>query len=403
MRSLTLSELSTVKLIGLSVPVQFRPTKPNRDIISPMVGDDRRGTELHKEWQMSGKRARVGVIGTGWWATNAHLPSLTTYSRADVGGVADLDVEKARMAAERFNVPLAVSSHHKLFEAGVEGVVIATPHHTHYELARDALLAGVDVMIEKPMVVEPAHARHLVQLAREHGRHIHVGYPYPFSRHARLLRKTIEDGDLGDILFCSALMATAALDFYRGDTSRAITGRDHAMFNPGTQTYSNAAHGGGQALTQITHQAALVFHLTGLKPVAVHAFTGTYGTEVDVWDAINFRTASGAAGSIASTGTVPAHLKGIEEFRIFGSKGHATLELGPGTLTISFNDGRVCVEAPLTDDERFLIHHTARQLVDTILGLSDPMADGDLGCLTVEFLAAALESSKTGKVIELKS
>src|SRR3954465_13786647 len=140
---------------------------------------------------MPDKRARVGVIGAGWWSTFAHLPSLSTYPDAELIGVADADQSKAQQAADRFGVPRAFADHRALLDLRPDGVVIATPHNTHYALAKDALEAGCDVMVEKPMVVDPAHGRELVALAKEHGRNLHVGYPYPYTRHNRLLHDLI--------------------------------------------------------------------------------------------------------------------------------------------------------------------------------------------------------------------
>src|SRR5215211_7133935 len=223
---------------------------------------------------MAGDRARIGVIGTGWWSTFAHLPSLTTYLDADVIGVADIDPSKAQQAADRFGVPQSFSDHRALLDLRLDGVVIATPHHTHYQLVKDALEAGADVMIEKPMVVEPMHGRELVALATERGRNLHVGYPYPYTRHNRLLRETIAAGELGDILFATSLFATSVLQFYRGNTD---LGADSPfMFGPGKDTYSDPDRGGGQMLTQVTHSSSLLFFLSGLRPAEVHAFTGNY-------------------------------------------------------------------------------------------------------------------------------
>jgi len=350
---------------------------------------------------MSDQRARIGVIGTGWWSTFAHLPSLSAYPDAELIGVADVDRSKARQAAERFNAGQAFGDHLELLALKPDGVVIATPHHTHFELARDALLAGADVMIEKPMVVDPAHGRDLVALAREQGRTIHMGYPYPFTRHCRLLHDLIQAGDLGEILFTTGLFATSVLEFYRGLTAYAGEPEAGAMWAPGTDTYSDPARGGGQMLTQVTHEASLMFHLTGLRPTRVHAFTDTFGTKVDVWDAIAFTTASGASGTVASTGTVPRTQSVVEEYRIFGSEGHALLSTSTGTLSIHFNDGTTREEAPLRAEERYPLHQTSRQLVDTILGRSPAHVTGELGLLTVEFLAAALESARTGQVVTL--
>jgi predicted dehydrogenase len=350
---------------------------------------------------MAGERARVGVIGAGWWSTFAHLPSLSTYPDAELIGLADANPDKAAKAAERFGIPQSFSDHRELLALKPDVVLIATPHDTHYQLAKDALLAGADVMIEKPMVVDPAHGHELVAIAREKGLSLHVGYPYPYMRHSRLLRSLIESGELGDILFVTSLFATSVLSFYRGDTAYAGEPEAGAMWAPGTSTYSDPAHGGGQMLTQVTHSSSLLFFLTGIRPLDVHAFTDNHDTKVDVWDAINFRTSSGACGSVASTGTVPNSQKVMEEYRIFGSNGHAALDTSKGTLEVFSNDGTVRQETPLSDDERYPLHLTSRQLVDTFLGKSPVLASGDLGLLTVEFLAAALESARTGRVVHL--
>lgn len=349
----------------------------------------------------SGERARVGVIGTGWWSTFAHLPSLSTYDAAELIGVADVDLAKAEQAASKFNAAKAYGDHRALLDQKPQGVVIATPHHTHYELVRDALLAGADVMIEKPMVVDPAHGRELVEIAKKQGRNLHIGYPYPYTRHNRVLREVIASGDLGDILFATSLFMTSVLEFYRGQTAYAGEPEAGAMWGPGTDTYSDPDRGGGQMLTQVTHSSSLLFHLTGFRPSEVAAFTDNYDTKVDVWDAISFRTRNGAAGTIASTGTIPRTQRVIEEYRIFGSNGHAQLDTTKGTLSIHFNDGTTREEPPLDQPDRYPLQQTSRQLVDTILGKSPVLVPGELGLLTVEFLAAALESARTGQVVQM--
>jgi len=349
----------------------------------------------------TGERARVGVIGTGWWSTFAHLPSLSTYDAAELIGVADVDLSKAEQATARFNAGKAYGDHRALLDQRPDGVVIATPHHTHYELARDALLAGADIMIEKPMVVNPAHGRELVAIAKQNGRNLHVGYPYPYTPHNRLLRELIAAGELGTILFATSLFMTSVLEFYRGQTAYAGEVDAGAMWGPGTDTYSDPDRGGGQMLTQVTHSASLLFHLTGLRPSEVAAFNDTYDTNVDVWDAISFRTKDGAAGTLASTGTIPRTQRVIEEYRIFGSNGHALVDTTKGTLAIHFNDGTSREETPLDSADLYPLRQTSRQLVDTILGASPVLVSGELGLLTVEFLAAALDSARTGQVVRM--
>lgn len=346
-------------------------------------------------------RARIGVIGTGWWATAAHLPGLVAHPDAEIVGVADLDLAKARQTADRFGVPRAFGDHRELLALEPDGVVVVTPHDTHHSLVRDALLAGCDVLVEKPMVIEPAHARELVALAQTRGRNLHVGYPYPYTRHCRLLRDLVQTGELGRILFATSLFATQPHNLYLGNTAVGDAPAVGSMWFPGKDTYSDPNRGGGQLLTQVTHSASLLFYLSGLVPTTVHAFTDTYDTRVDVWDAVNFRTGDGAIGSVASTGTVALTQQTIEEIRIFGSNGHAAIDTTRDTLSVFFNDGTIREEPPLSAEERYPLQKTSQHLVDVILGRAAVLVSGDLGLLTVEFLAAARESAQTGQIVQI--
>lgn len=346
-------------------------------------------------------RAKVGIIGSGWWATHAHLPSLTTYEAAEVIGLADIDGERARITADAFGVKTAVADHRDLLAMHPDAVIVVTPHHTHYQLVKDALEAGADVMVEKPMVLDPAQAWELVELATSKKLHLHIGYPFPFTRHARVLRDAIRAGELGDILLTSGMFGTIVHDFYRGNTE--IFGEIHqgALWAPGTETYSTVAKGGGQLNTQVTHIASLLFYLTDMKPASVGAFLGSRDTEVDEWNAIAFQTANGAAGTIASTGSVGRGSSTVEGHTIFGSRGHAQIDIRNGTLDFTLYDGRSIVETPLEPDEIYPLQATSRQLVDTFLGRSPAVATGELGALTVEFLDAARRSAQSGQIVRM--
>ena len=98
-------------------------------------------------------KARMGVIGAGWWATQFHIPSLKAYEKADLVGIADVKPEKAAAAADYYDIANTYGDHRELLAAGVDGVVIAVQHAYHYEVARDALDAGVHVLVEKPMTL----------------------------------------------------------------------------------------------------------------------------------------------------------------------------------------------------------------------------------------------------------
>ncbi len=86
-----------------------------------------------------------------------------------------------------------------VFRSDVDGVVIATPVRTHYQLAREALLHGKHVLVEKPLTASVSEAEELVALAEKQQRILMVGHTFEYSPAVNELRKLVQNGDLGRI------------------------------------------------------------------------------------------------------------------------------------------------------------------------------------------------------------
>jgi len=95
-------------------------------------------------------------------------------------------------------------------------VVIATPVSTHYRLAREALLAGKDVLVEKPLTDNAAQALELCRLAELHGRVLMVGHTFLYHPAVEYLKMLIEKGALGRIYYADA--ARLNLGLFQPDT-----------------------------------------------------------------------------------------------------------------------------------------------------------------------------------------
>lgn len=346
---------------------------------------------------MNGRRARVGVVGSGWWSTRVHLPAIAEHERAELVGIVDTDSERAALAAATFGATMSSTSIDELFDAGVDVVVIATPHHTHFELADRALRAGVDVLVEKPMVLDPLEALSLVDLADRSGRRLHVGYPYPHGQLPRRLRAAIANGDMGDLQLVTSVFATPAgvlyVDGDRWPASDAIVG-------PDPSTWNRTEVGGGQAYGQLTHAISLALFCTGLHVAEVSARVAAFGRPVDLVDTAAFSTTAGAIGTIATSGGVGMGLPTLETLAVFGSEGHAVYDMGAGTLAVATASG-VATDGPLTGEDRYPERAPARALIDDFLDEAVPLVDGRLGLGAVAFVDGVLRSAATGQPVDV--
>ena len=141
---------------------------------------------------------RFGVIGWGYWGPKI-ARNLDAIAQGMVTMVADMD--EYRLASLRISQPWikTTARAEEVFRSEVDGVVIATPVRTHYRLAKEALLSGKHVLVEKPLTANIAEAEELVALAQEQGRILMVGHTFEYNPAVNELRKLVQSGELGKI------------------------------------------------------------------------------------------------------------------------------------------------------------------------------------------------------------
>jgi predicted dehydrogenase len=104
--------------------------------------------------------------------------------------------------AERFpDVRIESDFDSVLSDPEIKGVVIATPAETHYRVARAAIEAGKDALVEKPLTLDADEARLLIQMASERGRILMVGHLLEFHPAIVRLRDLISTGAMGDLRY----------------------------------------------------------------------------------------------------------------------------------------------------------------------------------------------------------
>ena len=111
---------------------------------------------------VSAKGSSIAVIGCGYWGKNL-VRNFAQLGRLRL--VCDVTDSSRKTALEIAPEVPVVDDAAQVWQAPVAGIAIATPAETHYDLTRQALLAGKDVLVEKPLALTYEQGAELVQLA----------------------------------------------------------------------------------------------------------------------------------------------------------------------------------------------------------------------------------------------
>src|SRR6266702_7417273 len=118
---------------------------------------------------------RFAIIGWGYWGPKI-ARNLNALPHASVSMVADMDANRLTSLAISQPAMQTTTQVEDVFRSDVDAVVIATPVRTHYQLAKEALLHGKHVFVEKPLKTSVAEAEELIALAAEQRRVLSVGH-----------------------------------------------------------------------------------------------------------------------------------------------------------------------------------------------------------------------------------
>lgn len=339
----------------------------------------------------AGKRKwRIGVIGCGAWGPN-HVRNFAALPNVEVVGVADLKTERlARVAAIVPGVAQFSSSAEMMATAKPDAVVVSTPTRTHYEVVKEALLAGVHVLSEKPLCSTAGQADELVRLAAERKCLLMVGHVFLFNRGILKLKELVDAGELGRIYYLFARRTNlgpirsdvnAVLDLASHDVSiynyllgappLEVSAVGKAFLQPGIEDVSVIT-------LQYPNDVVASIHVSWLDPKKVREMTIVGEKRMAIWD------------DLATLGPVMVFDKGVTKRQEYADFGEFQLLAREGDVTIP----RVPAEEPLRQQSRAFIE-----------ALDSPDAlrsGGQVGADVVRVLVAINESmSKNGAPVKL--
>ena len=154
------------------------------------------------------EKIKVGVIGCGGIANGKHLPSIKTIPEVEIVAFCDIIPERAQEAAKKYGTADAkVYTDYKelLKDESLVAVHVCTPNRSHSFITVDALHAGKNVICEKPMAINSAEAKKMVDAAKETGKVLTIGYQNRYRNDSLYMKRVCENGDLGEIYYGKAL------------------------------------------------------------------------------------------------------------------------------------------------------------------------------------------------------
>jgi predicted dehydrogenase len=173
---------------------------------------------------------RIGHAGLGYWGPNV---ARNFADLAELRWLCDLSPDLLSEAAPRHPQARTTTRFDEMLaDPEVDAIVIATPVATHYELAKQALLAGKHVFVEKPQAQSSADAEELTALAQESGLVLMPGYLLLYHPAVSRLKELIDRGELGDVLYLYANRQN--LGQFRSD--------ENALWSIGAQDFSMILH-----------------------------------------------------------------------------------------------------------------------------------------------------------------
>jgi predicted dehydrogenase len=335
-------------------------------------------------------KARIAIVGAGWWTTQTHIPAILKNSQAELAALCDLNEQRLRTAAQAFSVGATYTDLHTMFaQEDIDAVVVATHHAGHYTVARDCLAYGKPVLVEKPLTLRASEARDLVQRARALGVPLRVGYNHNYMSYIQRSRDVVQAGTLGAVQYISGIFCQHVIGMLRGTPPP----RDGMIISPGDVYSDPERSGGGFGHLQLTHLAGMIAFITGLRAERVFALMQKHDLRVDLVNALNIAFEGGALASIGGTANLGGGGRKID-LQIYCERGWIDIDEAAGIASIQGEDiPKETYDLSGQWQQRYPYTAPVDDLVAVALGHDGQGVDGETGWRATEIIEAAYRSA----------
>ncbi len=348
------------------------------------------------------KKIRLGVIGAGSWAVSSHLPTFAKHDDVEFVGLSRRGQDAMERIKSNFGFQIASEDYRDVLAAGVDVVLVASPSGLHYEHAKAALESGANVLIEKPVTLNPDHAWELVEIAKKLDRQVTCAFGWNFSPMLHQAKDLITEIGIGQIEAVSIVMASQTRELLSNTGAYPEAAEDT---NPEQTTWTDPSlSGGGYAQAQLSHAFGMSLWLLDQRVKGAFALMlNSMNAPVELHDAITLRYEDESIGTAfgASNHVGAANNRHQLSISAYGSEGQFRIDVERDQVWL-YRPHETDIDVDLPPAAG---HYNCFGPVETILELTrgnevQNDAPLELGARTVEALDLIYKSARAGAWVE---
>lgn len=333
----------------------------------------------------------IGIIGTGYWGQN-YVRIFSHLSEVDTVTVCDISVERLKQLKQQFPRIITKKNHKDIIEnPDIQAVIIATPTATHFDLAKEVLEAGKDVLVEKPLARTIEEVKTLLDTAKTNNNILMVGFTFGYHMGIRKMQELIGRGDLGQIYYLTA--TRTHLGLIREDVNVVWDLAPHDIF-----IFSYLL-----GTEPLTVSATGMSYLNGKEDIAF--ITLTYPKKIVGHIQVSWMDAHKVREVVVVGSKKRVHFNDIENFeKIRISEKGASVERPAndyGEYQLQLRDGDIIIpKVELKEPLRFQCQH----FLECVTTRKQPLTNGQYALENTAVLMAIDESiKKSGQTVSVPS
>ncbi len=331
----------------------------------------------------------IGVIGYGYWGPNIVRNFFNT-PNCTVKAVADGRTERLAVLAKTFPSIQGIKEGADIInDPSIDAVVIATPVFTHFKLAKEALLQGKHVLIEKPMTSSVAEAEELIELAEQKGLTLMADHTFLYTGAVQKMKEMIDSGEVGTPRYF--------------DSSRINLG----LFQPDVNVLWDLAPHDISILTYLIEESPVSINATGISHTRnsienIAYMTVNYGSDFIAHFNCSWTSPVKVRQTLIGGDKkmiVYNDLEPSEKVRVYDTGYDHKTDADKTRIMVDYRTGDVYIPKLSTKEA---LAGVASDFIQSVINKSRPLANAHLGMQVVRILEASQASIKNnGKEVKI--